>query len=414
MASCRTSIRSSLRRLCYPGNDGNAVLGQGDKEPGADRQRPVDRAVDHEQLADRAGDRVFHVGAQIGGLGQRRFERRIVGPRFAESQRFRPYRHFGLSVDSAAMAQALFQRADLDSRRIAVHVGHGRCNNIRVADEVGHEQARRLLVQLARRTGLRHHGIGHDDDAVRHGQRFLLVVGDVGDGQVELALQVPNILAHAAAQLGVQVRQRLVEQQHLRLQHQGAGDRHALLLATRELRGQAVVVALEADQCHLLARHLLRFGLRGAADAGAVGDVLQNGHVREQGVGLEHHRHVAVGGRKLGHVAAADQDLALGRHLQPRDHAQGRGLAAARGAEQRHQRARLDRERHVVDRRDRAVALGHVAKLDRCGRFGHAKSPVPAGIPWAVGAYLGRLPTSFSQRAMMRLRSTPEPYFWKS
>ena len=42
------------------------------------------------------------------------------------------------------------------------------------------------------------------------------------------------------------------------------------------------------------------------------------------------------------HVLAADQDLARGRDLEAGDHAQRRGLAAARGAEQRHQRARLD------------------------------------------------------------------------
>jgi hypothetical protein len=40
-------------------------------------------------------------------------------------------------------------------------------------------------------------------------------------------------------QLGVEVGQRLVEQQDLRLQHQRAGDGDALLLAAGELGGQA-------------------------------------------------------------------------------------------------------------------------------------------------------------------------------
>ena len=52
---------------------------------------------------------------------------------------------------------------------------------------------------------------------------------------------------------------------------------------------------------------------------------------------------------RLRHVPAADQDLARARHLEAGDHAQGRGLAAARGPEQRHELAGLDRERHVVD-----------------------------------------------------------------
>ena len=46
--------------------------------------------------------------------------------------------------------------------------------------------------------------------------------------------------AHLDAQLGVEVGERLVEQQQPRLQHQRAGDRDALLLAAGELRGIAL------------------------------------------------------------------------------------------------------------------------------------------------------------------------------
>ena len=42
------------------------------------------------------------------------------------------------------------------------------------------------------------------------------------------------------------------------------------------------------------------------------------------------------------HVVAADQDRARRWRLEPRDHAQRRGLAAAGRAEQRDERARLD------------------------------------------------------------------------
>ena len=54
-------------------------------------------------------------------------------------------------------------------------------------------------------------------------------------------------------------------------------------------------------------------------------------------------RDVALVGRQRGDVLAADQDAARGRLLEPRDHAQRRRLAAAGRAEQRDQRARLDR-----------------------------------------------------------------------
>ena len=68
-------------------------------------------------------------------------------------------------------------------------------------------------------------------------KRLLLVVGDVDGRGAVGALQLADLDAHVDAQLGVEVRQRLVEHQQLRLDDQRAGKRHALLLAARECRG---------------------------------------------------------------------------------------------------------------------------------------------------------------------------------
>ena len=57
--------------------------------------------------------------------------------------------------------------------------------------------------------------------------------------------------------------------------------------------------------------------------------VVEHAHVRIQRVVLEHHGDVAVARRHVVHHVAADPDLALGNLLEPRDHAQRRGLAAA-------------------------------------------------------------------------------------
>jgi hypothetical protein len=90
-------------------------------------------------------------------------------------------------------------------------------------------------MQLARAALLGHDRVVHDDHRVGDGQRLLLVVRDVDHGQPQRLLQVADLLAHITAQLGVEVGQRLVEQQHPRLQHDGARDRDALLLAAGEL-----------------------------------------------------------------------------------------------------------------------------------------------------------------------------------
>ena len=63
---------------------------------------------------------------------------------------------------------------------------------------------------------------------IGHGQRLTLVVGDV-HGDAEALVQVLDLHLHLLAQLLVQCAQRFVHQHQLRLEHQRAGQRHALL-----------------------------------------------------------------------------------------------------------------------------------------------------------------------------------------
>ena len=91
-----------------------------------------------------------------------------------------------------------------------------------------------LLVDFARRADLLDPAVRQDGDAVRQGQSLGLVVRDIDRGLAEPALQIAQLLAHLDPQLEVEVGQRLVEHQDPRLEHQRAGDRHALLLAARK------------------------------------------------------------------------------------------------------------------------------------------------------------------------------------
>ena len=70
--------------------------------------------------------------------------------------------------------------------------------------------------------------------------RLDLVVGDVDDGGAEVLVQLLDLGAHVDAQLGVEVRQRLVEQEHIRIAHDRAAHRDALALAAGELARLAV------------------------------------------------------------------------------------------------------------------------------------------------------------------------------
>ena len=92
----------------------------------------------------------------------------------------------------------------------------------------------------------------HHADPVGHRQRLRLVVGDEDGGDAELELEPADLLAQLHPHLGVERRQRLVEQQHPRAQGERAGQRDPLLLAAGELVRVAVAVVGQADQLQQL------------------------------------------------------------------------------------------------------------------------------------------------------------------
>src|SRR3546814_9273986 len=75
----------------------------------------------------------------------------------------------------------------------------------------------------------------------------------------------------------------------------------------------------------------LDLGLAELADLQAIGHVFEHGHVRIQGVVLEHHGNIALGGLQLVDDFAVYADLAVRNAFQPRHHThQGRFPATRR------------------------------------------------------------------------------------
>ena len=124
---------------------------------------------------------------------------------------------------------------------------HDAGENVGLADEIGDEGIGRGLVDLVRQADLLQPALVHDGDAVGHDQRLFLVMRDEQRGQPEAALQAAHLELHLLAQLAVERAERLVEQQQPRLEHGGAGERDALLLAARKLLWQALGHAVELD-----------------------------------------------------------------------------------------------------------------------------------------------------------------------
>ena len=127
------------------------------------------------------------------------------------------------------------------------------------------------------------------DDAVGEHHRLLAIVGDVDGGDAEARLHRPDLAAQLDADARVEIGQRLVEEQH-------AGSMaSARPSATRwrwppeswvTLRSPSPSRWSSASSPSILAAIS---AARAAAQPQAIGHVLEDRHVRPQGVGLEHH-----------------------------------------------------------------------------------------------------------------------------
>ncbi|MPL80520.1 hypothetical protein SDC9_26421 [bioreactor metagenome] len=248
-------------------------------------------------------------------------------------------------------------RGGLDHDCLTLAAKHGALDHVGMTDEPRHHARGGPLVDLLRRAALRDHALFHHHDAVRHHQRLALVMGDVDRGDADALLQVADEEAHVVAQRGVEIGERLVEEQHRRLDHQRAGQRDALLLPARQFPREAPLVARKPH-------HLEHLGDAGGALCGCdlahlepEGEVFRHRHVREERVGLEHHAEVAMLGGDIGHLPRAEQQPAAVDRLEARDAAQRRRLATARRPEQRDELALPDLEIDVFQNVQIAIEL---------------------------------------------------------
>ena len=204
----------------------------------------------------------------------------------------------------------------------------------RRTEEIGDEVVDRIGIDFHRRSDLHDFARAHDDDAVGERHRFFLVVGDEDERALELLVQPVAFGAQLAPQLGVEARQRLVEQERRWICHQRARQRHPLRLAARALARHLVEQVRDVNHIGDLAHALRPLRRRHPLHAQPELDVLPDRLVREQRMGLEHHAEPAVARLEVVDHAPVDADRARARVLEAGDHAQRRGLAAAGRADE--------------------------------------------------------------------------------
>src|SRR5262249_43260885 len=178
----------------------------------------------------------------------------------------------------------------------------------RHAQKASDEFVGRVVVDFGRRADLPQLAAVNHRDAVAHSHGFDLVVGDVDRGGAHGLLELLELAAGAGAQLGVKVRQRLIQQKDRWIADQRTRERDALPLAARKLTRSTLREVIYAEQagCPLdLALNLV--ALR-PLSLQWESDVVPNRQVRIEPVVLKHHGDAPRAWRDIIDHLATDQD----------------------------------------------------------------------------------------------------------
>ncbi len=272
---------------------------------------------------------------------QRDFERGAAGDRLGrEPQPFRT----DADADLSAGARDAGNREQGYGRAHAGALGAGdelavEQVEARARQKLGHEQGGGRAVDFERSPDLLEPAVVQDGEPVGERHRLDLVVRHVERRHAEPPLQLLELGPCVGADLGVEVRQRLVHQEQRGLADDGASERDALLLPARQLMRLARDERLDPEHARdardpprdLLTRH--------AVTLEAERQIVPHRHVRIERVILEYHGDVARLGRDFGDVVAVEHDGPRVERGEPRHRAQQGGLAAAGWTEQDEQLA---------------------------------------------------------------------------
>ena len=218
-----------------------------------------------------------------------------------------------------------------------------------------------MVIELVRRADLFDLAAVHHHHAVGQSHGLDLVMRHIDGRGLDLLMHALDLGAHLHAQLGVEIGQRLVEQEHLGIAHDGAAHGDALALAAGELLRAAQEQFGDVENAGGIVDPLFDLGLGEFAQLQPERHVFGDRHVRIKRVVLEHHGDVAILRRQVVDHLAADRYLAVADFLEPRDHAQRRALAAARRPDQHDEFMIGYFEIDVADGDDIVVALPHVS-----------------------------------------------------
>ena len=163
-------------------------------------------------------------------------------------------------------------------------------------------------------------------------------------------MQARDLATHGDAHLSIEIRERLIEEECLRLADDCSSQCDALALTTREIPRLAFQIFVESQRRRSSLHSLVDLGARHVLELEREAEVLAYRHVRIECVVLEDHRDVARLGRNIVDDAIADLDGAGADRLEAGDHAQRSAFPASRWSDQHHKFSVFHIEIDAIDR----------------------------------------------------------------
>ena len=206
----------------------------------------------------------------------------------------------------------------------------------------------------------------HHQNAVGQRHGFEQIVGDEQRGLAGALERLRQFALQHDAGLRVDRGERLVEQQHGRIDRQRAGERDALAHAARQLMRIVIGEFAEVERVEQRPGALLPLGQGHSLDLDAELHVLGDGAPRQQQVLLQHEGDVRV---RSFDALTVDERFAFARRIEPRADVEQRGLAAAARPDQRDDLAVAHGQAHLLHGCEAFARLfdkphGHVAVFE--------------------------------------------------
>ncbi|MBA7591329.1 hypothetical protein ES708_33482 [subsurface metagenome] len=173
-------------------------------------------------------------------------------------------------------------------------------------------------------------------------------MGHIDRGDLGLLLDPADLLAHVDPQLGIQIAQGFIEEKKLRIVDQSPGQGDALLLTAGQLAGLAFLSRLEPHHFNDAVDSFGNLPRGELSYPQPIGHVLEDRHVRKQGVALEYHADVSSERRDRREVPTEKINGSTGRFFESGDAAQGGGFSAAAGSQKGEQLSLLNIQIRIV------------------------------------------------------------------